>query len=287
MRYETPAAFRAALEARLKNAAAAGGVQLDRLRRRAVFERILARLEAGDPGKWVLKGGMALEVRWSDRARTTRDMDLAILEQIDDDAVLRDRLMTLLATDPDSDSFRFEVGVATEITADEAGRRGWRVHVRALLAGNTFASVRVDVVARPEEIAAVERIRLPATFAFAEIEGREIGVVAPSQHFAEKLHALTRDYGERESTRVRDLVDVAMLIEDGLDPAAARSAAEHVFAERATHDPPEDLAEPPEDWRARYSEYATELELEAATLDQAMASLRAFWRSTINTKEAQ
>jgi hypothetical protein len=251
-----------------------------------VFERILARLAAGDPGTWVLKGGMALELRWFDRARTTRDLDLAIRQPVADGTELRERLMTLLANDPDGDAFRFEVGAPTEISADEAGRRGWRIHVRALLAGRIFASVRIDVVARPEELAAVERIRLPSTFAFAEIEPREIDAVAPSQHFAEKLHAITRSYGERESTRVRDLVDLVMLIEDGLDAAAARSAAEHVFAERATHDPPDVLAEPPEDWRMRYSQYAAELELEAVTLEQAMASLRAFWRSTTTAREA-
>lgn len=58
MTYSTPQALRAALEQRLRNRSADTGVGLDRLRRRGLFERIGARLEAAEPGRWVLKGGI-------------------------------------------------------------------------------------------------------------------------------------------------------------------------------------------------------------------------------------
>lgn len=61
--WETPAALRDALEARLAAQALDSGLDLNRLRRRAVFERLLYRLEAAEPGRFVLKGGVALEVR--------------------------------------------------------------------------------------------------------------------------------------------------------------------------------------------------------------------------------
>lgn len=67
MPYKTPQAHRAALEDRLKNQSRQSGVNLERLRRRAVFERMLARLEAADPGRWILEGGMALGLRFGDR----------------------------------------------------------------------------------------------------------------------------------------------------------------------------------------------------------------------------
>lgn len=57
MKYESAAAFRAALEQRLKNEAAAGGVSTQRARKRAAFERLLARLEASAPNQWLVKGG--------------------------------------------------------------------------------------------------------------------------------------------------------------------------------------------------------------------------------------
>jgi len=36
---------------------------VSRLRKRIVFERLLARLVVHAPGEWVLKGGFALELR--------------------------------------------------------------------------------------------------------------------------------------------------------------------------------------------------------------------------------
>jgi len=71
--YSTPAALRMALEDRLLARSEETGVSLDRLRRRVVFERVVARLQAAEPGRWVLKGGMALEVRLGDEARLTKE----------------------------------------------------------------------------------------------------------------------------------------------------------------------------------------------------------------------
>jgi hypothetical protein len=75
MRYGSAAAFRTALEARLK-AQQGDGVGISRLRKRVVFERLLARLEAVAPEGWYLKGGFALELRLGGMARTTKDVDI-------------------------------------------------------------------------------------------------------------------------------------------------------------------------------------------------------------------
>lgn len=81
MRYETPAALRHAIDDRLR---AEIRVATDpmRLRRRIVFERMLRRLEATSQGRWVLKGGMALEARYRERSRTTKDLDLALATEL-------------------------------------------------------------------------------------------------------------------------------------------------------------------------------------------------------------
>ena len=76
--YDTPQAFRAALEARLRNIAHQEGTDLQRLQRRVAFERLLARLFVGDDPPWLLKGGYALELRFHDRARSTLDLDLSV-----------------------------------------------------------------------------------------------------------------------------------------------------------------------------------------------------------------
>lgn len=109
-------------------------------------------------------------------------------------------------TDPDGDRFSFAVSAPSPLSADNAGRPAWRFTVQADLAGKVFAKLRLDVVARDAELAAVEWIRLPGMLEFAQAPTREAVAVARRQHFAEKLHALTRDYGGRPNTRTKDLV---------------------------------------------------------------------------------
>lgn len=286
MTYSTDGAFRAALEARLAARSRDAGTDLNRLRRRVVFERMLARLEASEPGCWILKGGMALEVRWHDRARSTRDMDLAARHPLTTGGDARAALAGPLAVDADHDRFRFTVGDARDLQVDEAGRPGWRFPVEATLAGRQFAAVRVDLVIRETEISGTERLRLPGALTFAGIGPCEIEVVDRSQHFAEKLHALTRTYTSRPSTRVRDLVDLVLLIDDGLEPdARLYDTVVHVFEARTSHPVPGELPDPPPDWFVRYQELAHDLDVSAATLDDAMNLLRAFWRQTLSRQE--
>lgn len=140
MAYETPQALRAALEDRLKDQSRQSGGDLERLRRSVVFERMLARLEAADPGRWILEGGMALEFRLGDRARATRDLDLAMRGNIDEAGHIRDLLIEALAVDHDHDAFEFAAGEPKPLDVDEAGRPGWRFTVDALLGGPPCAS---------------------------------------------------------------------------------------------------------------------------------------------------
>ena len=76
MKYATAEPFRTALEDRLRQQAWAAGLPLVRLRKDVAFERLLARLLVAAPDRWVLKGGLALDYRLGDRARTTKDIDL-------------------------------------------------------------------------------------------------------------------------------------------------------------------------------------------------------------------
>ena len=73
MRYASAAAFRQALETRLVEQSRTSGRAHVRLRKEVVFDRLLARLLAAAPDRWLLKGALALDYRFGDRARTTRD----------------------------------------------------------------------------------------------------------------------------------------------------------------------------------------------------------------------
>src|SRR5574341_1044818 len=282
MPYATPGALRAALEARLATGEATTVPGLQRLRRRAVFERLLVRLDHAMPGQWVLKGGMALEVRLGDRARSTRDLDLAVRQADEDPGTIRGQLIEALADDPEGDGFEFRVGPAKPIDLDEAGRAGWRFAVDARLDGRTFANVRLDVVARTEEISTTDRITLHSMLAFAGFPDHQIEAVDPAQHFAEKLHAFTRPHGDRANSRVKDLPDLLLLMDQGLAPTAELAdTVGHVFAVRSSHDLPERLPDPPAEWADRYATLAEELGLEADSLQAAMARMRSFWDATL------
>jgi hypothetical protein len=156
-----------------------------------------------------------------------------------DAAELRDRLINAMATDLDSDGFAFTVSPPAELAADEAGRFSWRFSVQASLAGRPFDGLKLDVAPRAEELDPTERIVLRSSLSFAGIEGRSVELIDVNRHAAEKIHAYTRVYGERPSTRVRDLADLVLLIEnDLLDHACVAAAIDAAFAQRMTHPVP-------------------------------------------------
>jgi hypothetical protein len=75
--YDSPAAFKEALEHRLRARTPRGAI-VARTRQLLVFERFLARVVAVFGDAATIKGGVALELR-IDRARTTKDVDLRLM----------------------------------------------------------------------------------------------------------------------------------------------------------------------------------------------------------------
>lgn len=167
MRYSTPEAFRAALDQRLKNDAAASGASLMRLRKRVAFERFLARLVAARPAGWVLKGAFALDLRLGLRARTTKDIDLA---RVGDEEAATEHLNVAAALDL-GDFFSFDVRRTPGLDA-AAGFHAVRYSVGAELAGRRFEQFPVDVA--PGETPAIDKEHLlgPDTLGFAEIDAQ-------------------------------------------------------------------------------------------------------------------
>lgn len=133
------------------------------------------------------------------------------------------------------------------------------------------------MVARTDDLTGTEMLPLTSLLSFAGFEDFEVEATDVPQQFAEKIHAMTRPWGDRDNTRVKDLADMVAFIHGGLDPEKAISAAQHVFSVRATHPVPDELPDPPLFWNEDYPAFADELELAEATIDQAMITLRAFW----------
>ncbi|MGH4007562.1 MAG: nucleotidyl transferase AbiEii/AbiGii toxin family protein [Pseudonocardiaceae bacterium] len=277
-RYKEATALRRALETRLKQESESTGGDLGRLRRGVVFDRLAVRLSVDDRTQWILKGGAALEFRLRGRARATKDLDLAVTSSSTDGLTVREMLIDALTEDPDGDWFSFRVQEPVVLAVDGGGRGAWRFSVEAWLAGKVFAGIRLDVAARGEELAVTEQLELPGSLSFADIPARSIETVERRQHFAEKLHALTRDYGDRPNTRIKDLVDLVLLIEDGLQPDEHLvDVVRHVFTIRDTHACPATIPDPPPRWQREYPELAEGLTETASDLPSALKLLRGFW----------
>ena len=95
------------------------------------------------------------------------------------------------------------------------------------LAGRVFEWFVVDIVTERPGSLVTETVPLGRLLQFAGSPVVEIAVIDLRVHFAEKLSAYLRRYDDRPNTRVKDLVDLALLIEHGL-PAdhALRSVVE-------------------------------------------------------------
>lgn len=271
----TPAALRASLDARLVLVAQERAVDVNRLRRHLTFQRMLRRL-AADEG-WILKGGYLLEARLGAHARATRDLTTA--DPVPGDA-LRDAVTEALARDVDQDGFVFRVTAARAHLADDAAGGGVHLSVSADLAGRPFATVRLDVVARPDEVAGgVELVTLPPVLETADWSAVSVPAVDLGQHLAEKLHALSAvDAHPRPSTRVKDLVDVVLLLDSGvLDEAHAAARLARVFELREGAPPPPALPDPPAVWRADYGTITAQVGAPLAGYDTALAATRALY----------
>jgi predicted nucleotidyltransferase component of viral defense system len=282
LRYGTAGALRAALESRLLTESLAVPIDIARLRRRVVFERLLVRFARDDA--WIAKGAAVLEVRLSNRARMTRDLDVAFTEPAPNGNSIREALGHVLRQDPDTDFFEFRLTGLRQMALDRAIEPVWRASVDCRLDGRTFDRVSVDIAVANPAYQSAEVIRLPGSLAFAGIETANVRVIDRRQHFAEKLHAYCRTYGDRPSTRVKDLADVVLLIDDGLTPTSElRDAVEAVFRRRGSSVPKE-TPDAPGGWGARYEEMAVQLNLSATDVGAAAKLLRTFWTRVQSSK---
>jgi len=257
VRYATAAAFRNALEQRLLTAARGADIPVVRLRKLVVFDRLMARLLVVARDRWILKGAVALHIRVGARFRTTRDMDLG---RYDGEQAATADFLAAQALDL-GDYFQFDVQTTARLDAALEGA-AVRYHAAAELAGRLFENVTVDVGFGDPPHAEPELLRGPDLLAFAEIAPIEVPALPLAQHVAEKVHAYTRRYAGRASTRAKDLVDLILIARlFPFEAGALRGALRATFDARATHAVPAVLPPPPPDWGPAYRKLAAEVGL--------------------------
>jgi hypothetical protein len=248
------------LEGRLSATAKEQGLDLQRLRRQVAFDRMLCRLFRHADSPWLLKGGYAMELRIQS-ARTTRDIDLALRslpEGAKDWDAVEMRELLIQASDVDlGDGFAFLIGEPT-LDLDAAPYGGSRFPVDARMAGRQFVSFHVDVSAGDVLREPFELLEGRDWLGFAGISRVELPAISREEQFAEKLHAYTLPRAGRPNTRVKDLVDMLLLLDSGtIDPSRLVENIKATFRRRRTHEVPSALPPPLSIWEAPFGEMAS------------------------------
>lgn len=249
--YPSPAAFRAAIDIRLRNYARKVGVPVQVVRRQAALDRLMARLAQVAPGRWALKGGLALSTRLPEHARASMDMEI---DHMLGAAASREDLLHAAAEDLD-DHFAFAI-LRTEDVQEGGRPLALRYRFEASVAGTAFEHVQVDVTTLPPELWEVEAAQRPGLLSDVGLGSIEVMLVPLERQVAEKVHAYTRRYNG-VSTRVRDLVDLVIIrLYESVDARRLRDEITRTFARRDTHPVPDELPAPPADWARAYAEEA-------------------------------
>ncbi len=249
------------LEKTLARVAREQGLDQERLRRWVSFLAMCGVLERaihdGILGRYFLKGGVAMELRFAGAARATKDLDLGL----DGDRAYRlSSFADALQLGFDEFTFRLRPQPRYMELADAV-----RVEVAILYRTRGWQTVDVDLGPPGAEEA---ELVSPAITGLAEMA---LPVTTPvrclnlNEQVAQKLHACT---GPASAGRARDILDILLIDSLGrLDYAQTRVAVERVFAERGTHSFPTafDL---PAAWRLELESLAFSLHSPVKSADQ-------------------
>lgn len=265
--YATAAAFRVALETRLKSIATAEGVDLQRLRRQVSFDRLLARFFERRNAPWLLKGGYAMELRLR-TARTTKDIDISLPANAA--AGLGDEILVELQRSAHADLgdfFAFTIA-ESQMNLDSAPQGGARYQVTTRVAGRLFTRFQLDIGIGDAVVPPTELIEGRDWLGFAGIAPGRFMAISKEQQFAEKLHAYTVPRADAPNSRVKDLVDMILLIQmETMDRAILEQAIQTTFDLRGTHAVPSILPKPPESWISPFDTMTKECGLELTLAD--------------------
>jgi hypothetical protein len=217
-------------------------------------------------------------------ARATRDIDLVLGTSLAGGSgscvTLRQMLQDSLSR-PSGDWFEFQVGQPVMIL-DCQPCGGERLPVRSILGGRLFVAFHVDVVVggillEPLRVAAGED-----WLGFAGIEASPLTTTSLEQQLAEKLHAyaLPRE-DKRDSSRVKDLIDIVLLLETGtLEPEEVAAAVVATFKDRGNGPIPETVPDPPAFWTRPYATMAIACHI-ITDVNAAVSRVRDFYRRVL------
>ncbi|MGH9112425.1 MAG: nucleotidyl transferase AbiEii/AbiGii toxin family protein [Acidimicrobiales bacterium] len=227
-----------------------------------------ARDDGGAP-LFLLKGGVAMELRFDVAARATKDLDLVYRQA---GGRMLGRLDEALARG--HGDFTARRTEAERVRGTQAMRADVKLDYR----GKRWATVQIEI--SPAEPGVGDEIdHLPAKpLEHLGLTGPdEVPAVSVRWQLAQKLHACTEPpaAGSRNE-RFRDLIDIVLLWDLVATEArpSVREACEQIFELRALHPWPPRV-QPPADWARPYRQLATEIRFPLDELDAAADAVHA------------
>lgn len=219
--------------------------------RHVYFDRFLCRIFADDQPPFALKGGMGMLARFPD-ARSTRDVDLEIADATLEDAVTE--LRALAARDI-GDHLRFDYQ-GYEIAIAGAGQPelvACQVKFAIYAGASTQGVIFVDLAVHQRSPSGFEQVEPDFRLRLPKLDWTTYQVIAIEDQIADKLCAMRSVYGSGQpSTRVKDLVDLAVIARSGHPEAERLRSA--IRLEAAARKLPEiTQVQMPDDWDQRYA----------------------------------
>jgi hypothetical protein len=228
-------------------------------------------------GGYYLKGGVAMELRFAERARATKDLDLVL------GGDRKTRLRSFeqaLKLNFDEFSFRLkaqahDMDLADTVRVDVAIQHRTRAWQTVEVDLGPTSTTTVDLV--EPMIVGLHEMGVPVT--------SPIRCITLSEQVAQKLHACTAP--NTSSTRARDVLDILLIETLGqLDYAAALVAARRVFHERGTHNFPPDLVIPLL-WRPELEALAAQLSFPVSRASEMESIFRETVRRIATSRQPQ
>ncbi len=272
--------FRKSLEMRLLNLAHSSGQDLQRLRKQVVFERFLARLFANPISPWILKGGHAMELRM-ESARATQDIDLSLKAgrvSVKPQLILEHLQMAM--SEKLNDFFEYRIGEA-QLELDGPPYGGFRFPVESRLAERAFERFHLDVGCGDICLEPFDLLIGKGWLDFCGIPKPVFTTISCEQQCAEKIHAYTLPREGGFNSRVKDLVDIILLIRlKDFNSERFRQALDMTFTRRNTHPLPHLLAKPPQAWESTFKILASRCGLNPS-MDLAFADMSTFYEKAL------
>ena len=203
MKYKNPRA----LEMAVKAAARASGTDTSKAIAGFYFDRFLCRVFSEDDPAFILKGGQSMLAR-TPAARSTRDIDL-LSQSLDIEEAVEE--LKRIASIDLGDFMTYAFARVAKIKETDEYRSGYKVYFHSSLGLTRKSDISIDLVA--DQVTCEKAIKQsPASrLIVGDLQTYNYLLYPIENAIADKVCAIAELHDGRESSRVKDLVDLAVV----------------------------------------------------------------------------